>query len=139
MLSYPVEFTADDNDTVMVTSPDFPELTTYGADRDDALYHAIDAFEEVLAGRMAYREDIPTPSKGKYRVLLATQVALKVALYQAMRESRLRKVDLARRLGWHGKQVDRLLDLDHATRPARPGLRPSPDIGGRGAPRHRGW
>lgn len=28
----------------------------------------------------------------------------------------MRKADLARRLGWHAPQVDRLLDLRHASR-----------------------
>jgi antitoxin HicB len=28
----------------------------------------------------------------------------------------VRKADLARQLGWHGPQIDRLLDLDHAPR-----------------------
>lgn len=29
---------------------------------------------------------------------------------------RVRKADLARQLGWHGPQIHRLLDLDHASR-----------------------
>ena len=48
MLSYPINFVEDDNGTVLATSPDFPELTTHGEDRDDALLHAIDALEEAL-------------------------------------------------------------------------------------------
>jgi antitoxin HicB len=39
-----------------------------------------------------------------------------VLLYRAMRERGVRKADLARRLGWHGPQIDRLLDLNHASR-----------------------
>lgn len=33
-----------------------------------------------------------------------------------MREEGIAKSDLARRLGWHTPQVDRLLDLAHASR-----------------------
>ena len=33
---YPVEL-APDGDTLLVTSPDFPELTTFGTDEADAL------------------------------------------------------------------------------------------------------
>ena len=33
-----------------------------------------------------------------------------------MREEGIRKTELARRLGWHLPQVDRLLDLDRASR-----------------------
>jgi antitoxin HicB len=116
MLSYPVRLTPDDNDTVMVTSPDFPELTTFGEDEEDALWHAVDALEEAIAARMQTREDVPEPARGRRRVALPTQTALKVLLYQAMRRKRVRKAELARRLHWHAPQVDRLLDLRHASR-----------------------
>ena len=36
--------------------------------------------------------------------------------YQAMTEQGIKKVELARRLGWHMPQVDRLFDLRHASR-----------------------
>ena len=39
-----------------------------------------------------------------------------LGLYREMRASRVRKVDLARRLGCHMRQVHRLLDLGHASR-----------------------
>ena len=116
MLSYPVKLTPDDNDTVLVTSPDCPELTSFGEDEEDALWHAVDALEEAIAARMQGREDIPEPSRGRRRVALPTQAALKVLLYQAMRRKRVRKAELARRLHWHAPQVDRLLDLRHASR-----------------------
>lgn len=116
MLSYPIDLVEDDNGTILATSPDFPELTTYGEDRDNALLHAIDALEEAIAARIAHREDIPGPSEGDCRAALPTQSALKVLLYQAMREQGLRKADLARRLNWHAPQVDRLFDLRHASR-----------------------
>ncbi len=115
MLSYPVKLTPDDN-TFLVTSPDFPELKTFGETRDDALMYAVGAFSEAIAARIAYREDLPTPSKGQTRVALSTQTALKVLLYQAMRDGKVNKAELARRLHCHGPQVDRLLDLNHASR-----------------------
>ena len=116
MLSYPVKVIEDDNDTFFVVSPDFPELNTYGENKDDALQHAVDAFEEAIAGRIADREDIPSPSRGRTRVTLPTLTAAKVLLYQAMCEEGVRKVDLARRLDCHMPQVDRLLNLHHASR-----------------------
>ena len=117
MLEYRIKLTKDDNDTVLATSPDFPELITFGDDDSDALLHAIDALEEAIAARMAHKEDIPEPSpRGRYRVALPSQVALKVLLYQGMRRRGLTKAQLARRLNWHGPQVDRLLDLRHASR-----------------------
>lgn len=64
MTRYPVILVEDDNDTLLVTSPDFPELTTFGEDREDALAHAVDAFEEAIAARIHDGEEIPPPSTG---------------------------------------------------------------------------
>ena len=55
------------------------------------------------------------PNRSRYVVLPALTEA-KIALYQRMRDARIRKADLARRLGWHMPQIDRLLDLNHASR-----------------------
>ncbi len=85
MLSYPVKLTPDDNDTVMVAAPDFPELTTFGDDEENALWHAVDALEEAIAARMQGREAVPEPSRGRPRVALPTQTALKILLYRATR------------------------------------------------------
>ncbi|MGQ0663738.1 MAG: type II toxin-antitoxin system HicB family antitoxin [Pseudomonadota bacterium] len=117
-LAYPVILRPDDNDTLMVTSPDFAELVTYGSDIDDALAHAADALVTAISFCMDERRPIPKPSSARGRpvVPLSTQVAMKVALYRAMRSLGLRKADLARRLGWEQNQVDRLLDPIHATR-----------------------
>ncbi len=114
-MRYPVELTEDDG-TFLVTSPDFPELTTFGESRDDALLRAVDALETAIQGRISDREDIPEPSKGKVSVRLPTQAALKLLLYRRMRETGVSKAGLARRLHWHRPQVDRLLDLNHASR-----------------------
>ncbi|MDP7368218.1 MAG: hypothetical protein QGH83_13300, partial [Candidatus Pacebacteria bacterium] len=76
MLSYPIKLTPDDNDTVLATSPDFPELTTFGDDNDDALMHAVDALETAIAYRIAHREDVPPPSRGRNRASLPTQTTM---------------------------------------------------------------
>jgi antitoxin HicB len=115
MFAYPVELTPDDNDTLLVTCPDLPEVTTFGEDYADAMARARDAIEEALAGRIAERQDVPSPSQGTDRVALPTQTALKVNLYQLMRRRQVSKAELARRLHWHRPQVDRLLDLRHTS------------------------
>jgi antitoxin HicB len=118
MLAYRVDLSPDSNATLLVTFPDFPEAVTFGEDETDALVRAVDALETVLAARIDDREEIPLPSPvaGRPRVVLPALTAAKVLLYRAIREAGVRKADLARRLGWHGPQVDRLLDLDHASR-----------------------
>ena len=115
MLSYPISL-EDDDGTVMVTSPDFPELTTFGDDRDEALARAVDALEEAIAARIHDGRDIPSPSDGKPRATLPTLTAIKVILYQGMRDQGIGKAELARRLGWHLPQVDRVLDVQHRSR-----------------------
>lgn len=115
MLAYPVKLRPDD-DSVLVTSPDFPELTTFGEDEHDALVHAVGALEEAIAARIAAKEDIPSPSRGRRLVRLPTQTSLKVLLYQEMRRHGVSKAQLARRLSCHAPQIDRLLDLNHASR-----------------------
>lgn len=118
MISYRVILTPDSNDTVLVTSPDFPELVTFGDDEADALSYAVGAFEEAIAARISDREEIPLPSKGRVsdpRVTLPVQAAVKVLLYQQMWKEGVRKADLARRMDLHRQEIDRLLDLNHAT------------------------
>ena len=115
MLTYPIRL-EEDVGTVMATSPDFPELTTFGDDRDDALMRAVDALEEAIAARIHAGQDIPPPSKGEVRVGMPTLTAVKVILYQGMRDDGVGKAELARRLGWHLPQVDRVLDIQHHSR-----------------------
>ena len=115
MLDYPVHL-EDDAGSILVTAPDFPELTTFGEDRDEALVRAVDAFEEAIAARMHGGQDISEPSQGEARVVLPTLTAVKVTLYRTMRSQGVGKAELARRLGWHMPQVDRVLDLQHHSR-----------------------
>jgi antitoxin HicB len=119
MLRYPVKLTKDDNGTLLVTAPDLPEVATFGNDLADALLRAADAIATALQGRVTDRKEIPSPSRpkrGQRVVTLPAIVAAKLALYRAMTETGTRKADLARKLGVHGPQVDRLLDLDHNSR-----------------------
>ena len=41
---------------------------------------------------------------------------MKVILNQGMRDQGVGKAELARRLGWHMPQVDRVLDIQHRSR-----------------------
>ncbi len=114
---YHVVLTPDDNDTLLVTCPDLPEVTTFGEDSDDAVLRAADAIGEALASRMAHRKEIPEPTiqDGPF-VSLGAADALKVRVYQALQSSGIKRSELARRLGQHAPQVDRLFDLRHASR-----------------------
>lgn len=116
MLYYPIELRKDGG-TVLVTSPDFPEVATFGDDHNEALGRAVDALEEAIAARIHDRKDIPMPSpSGDVHATLPTLTAVKVILYQGMRDQNIGKAELARRLGWHLPQVDRVLDVNHHSR-----------------------
>ena len=115
MLCFTVNLENDEG-TLLVTSPDFPELKTFGEDRDEALGRAVDALEEAVAARVHDRRDIPMPSPGEVCVSLPTLTAVKVLLYQGMRDQNIGKAELARRLGWHLPQVDRVLNVNHHSR-----------------------
>ena len=119
MLRYPVRLKADDNGTLMVTAPDFPEVITFGEDEADALIRAADAIATAIQGRITDRKDIPrpsTPKRGQSLAVLSALTWAKLELYRAMLATGTRKSDLARRLRVHPPQVDRLLDLDHDSR-----------------------
>ena len=115
LLSYPMQFQEDDRG-VLVTSPDFPELTTFGDDMREALDRSASALEEAVASRMHNDLDVPVPSDGDARVPLPTLTAVKVILCQGMRDQNIGKSELARRLGWRLPQVDRALDVEHRSR-----------------------
>lgn len=116
-MRYPVKLAPDDNGTVLVSTPDFPEVVTFGDDCEDALARAVDAIETALMGRIAGREEIPRPGKtAKDFAVLPALTAAKISLYWAMRDDGVGKAALARKLGWHLPQVDRLLDLNHASK-----------------------
>ena len=115
MLVYPIVL-EDDDGAVLATSPDFLELTTFGDDREEAIARAVHALEEAIAARIHDRKDIPPPSQGAAYAVLPTLTSVKVMLYQGMRDQGIGKAELARRLGWHMPQVDRVLDVQHRSR-----------------------
>jgi antitoxin HicB len=119
MLRYPVILKRDTNGTMRVEFPDVPEANTFGEDADEALIEAVDALESALSMYIEDRRDIPKPSPVKPRgkaVILPALTEAKLALYSTMRANRVGKAELARRLNCHLPQVDRLLDLLHASR-----------------------
>ena len=115
--TYPVELKHDDNGTILVTVPDVPGAITFGENQEDALGHAVDALETMILAQMLDRKDIPAPSpaSGRPTVRPTLLAILKIMLYQAMQERGWRKADLARALGVNPRQVDRLLDIRHAS------------------------
>ena len=122
MFDFPVILTPD-GDTVLVTFPDVPEAITFGADEDEALLQAVDALETALSIYVDAQAPLPKPSKptgGQHTVRPSALDGAKLGVYQAMTDQGVKKAELARRLGWHMPQGDRLFDLGHALRFEQP-------------------
>jgi len=117
-MDYPVKLEQDDNGTVLVSFPDFPEAHTFGDDIEGALRHAEDALATAIDAYIKDRRDIPLPSAmvAKHRVTMPALMEAKIALYETMRQEKVSKAELARRLNWHPPQVDRLLAMTHSSK-----------------------
>ena len=118
MTRYPITLEDDDNGTVLVSFPDFPEAVTFGDTTDEAIARALDALETVIAAYIQDKRPIPKPSEivhDEAVVTLSALVAAKVQLYQSMQQARVNKTQLAKRLGVHLPQVDRLFNIRHGS------------------------
>jgi antitoxin HicB len=121
---YLLDVDKDDNGTLLVTCPAFPEVTTFAKNKADVFWNGLAAIEEAIAARIADGEDIPagaTPARVENHrgvwAKLPLMAALKVELYRAMREEGVTRADLMRQLKWKRNSVDRLFRMDHASRP----------------------
>lgn len=118
MLHYPVVLSQQGGKT-LVSFPDFPDVHTYGGDEQEAVARAVDALETYLMGMIEDRQAIPTPRAPRRKersIMLPALTEAKLALYRQMRAARVGKAELARRMNCHLPQIDRLLDLSHASR-----------------------
>ncbi|MFZ0132309.1 MAG: hypothetical protein WAK95_07190, partial [Desulfobacterales bacterium] len=97
---------------------DIPEAMTVGSDKKNATQWAQDALIIALTGYVEDRRAIPPPSKaqkGQKLVHLPPQIAMKLAIYQSMRDQEITQAALGECLHVDGRQVRRILDLDHNT------------------------
>jgi len=116
MQKYPISVREEDG-AFLVSFPDFPEAHTFGDDKDEAKARAVDALLTVIDAYISDRRPIPTPSTARRDyVTLPPLAELKVELSRAMRATGINKAELGRRLSWHMPQVDRVVDIRHASR-----------------------
>jgi len=116
---YSVNLEPDPDGGFVVTFPDLPEAITQGDTEAEALTEAVDCLEEAIAARIDDGLDIPSPERleaGQHSVSLPAQMALKAALYINMREAEITKMELARRMDMHEREVRRILDPHHGTK-----------------------
>lgn len=112
-LIYAARIRRDRDGNYLVTFPDFPEASTFGIDRADALRMAADCLGVTIGARLEDREDIPAPSAPGGRsvpIPVPGRIAAKAALFMAMRDAGVSINALARRLRMQTLQVRRMLD-----------------------------
>src|ERR1022692_1631266 len=120
--AYPAKFTAGSDGRVLVEFPDLARVATDGKDDREAMEEAMDALGSDLSIRLSRREGIPAPSaakRGQRLVPVPFWLAPKLALYLTMRNQQVNNSELARLLGVHERVIRRMLDPEHASKPAR--------------------
>lgn len=116
---YALHLEPDENDTILVTCPSIPGVVTFAETEADIERWASDAIETFFWSSMQHGEPLPlsdSPGPGQPSVRLNLLSSLKFDLYEACRAAGVNRAELARRLGWHREQVDRLFRLNHASR-----------------------
>ena len=118
--TYAVKLTADKRDGGYVVScRDLPEVITQGESVEDALAEAADALDEAIAARIDDGREIPMPTakkRGEHAVSVPPSMALKAAVYLAVRDAGISNSELARRLRLDEKEARRILDPHHPTK-----------------------
>jgi antitoxin HicB len=118
-LCYPADVRRYRSGTVGLFFADVPEAATVGKTLTEAIDHAPDALIVALSAYVDDGRAIPTPSRarrGQPVVCLPPLAALKLAIHDAMTQQRVTQAALAERLGVDGRQVRRILNLDHESK-----------------------
>jgi antitoxin HicB len=116
-MRYPVNF---DNqpDGILISFPDIPEALSSAETSEEARAMAYDALISALEFYFEAYQQIPSPSgsaTGNF-VELPPALTAKVMLLNTLAKSQVSYAELARRLGKKPQEVQRMIDLRHATK-----------------------
>jgi len=118
-MQYPARFSPAKEGGYVVTFRDIPEAITQG----DSIEEARAMAEDVLVSAMDFyfedRRAVPapsTPKRGDRLVELPPSVAAKVMLLNELISAGLSNAELARRMGTRPQEVQRIVNLNHATK-----------------------
>lgn len=115
-MRYPVIIEQDGNG-FMASFPDIPEALTGADTREEALAMARDA---LLTAFEFYFEDnrpVPMPSEqGRDFVEVPASLFAKVLLLNELLRAGISRAELARRMGCRPQEVNRIINLGHATK-----------------------
>lgn len=120
MLKYSASVSFDeDTEQFEISFRDFENLHSVAFNEDDIELEARDALTAMVGELIDSRIPIPEPTaaqEGEIVIHLPVLTCLKAALHNAMISTGTRKADLARKLNQKGPQIDRLLDVSHASK-----------------------
>ena len=118
-MRYPARFAPAKEGGFVVTFRDIPEAITQGDTLDEATTMAEDVLVSAMDFYFEDRRAVPPPSqpkRGEHLIGLAPSVAAKVLLLNELVISGLSNTELARRMGTRPQEVQRIVDLNHATK-----------------------
>lgn len=118
-MQYPARFAHAAEGGYVVTFRDIPEAITQGDSLDEAMEMAADVLVSAMDFYFEDRRAVPTPSdprRGERLVELPASVAAKVLLLNELVVSGVSNAELARRMGTRPQEVQRIVDLGHATK-----------------------
>ena len=116
---YPVLFSRAPEGGWVISCRALPEAISQAEAREDRIDVASGCIQAALEARIEDGEALPLPGRLRSREVLVSppiETVAKAALYQAMRDSKISKSDLARRLKVDEKEVRRMLDPGHGSK-----------------------
>jgi antitoxin HicB len=118
-MKYPAKFEAGETGAVIVTFRDIPEAIAQGDDEADAHTEGASALLTAMDFYFEDRRPVPAPSEpieGERLIELPLSASAKVMLLNEMLAQKVRPVDLARLMDLKPQEVNRIVDLNHATK-----------------------
>lgn len=120
MFNYPaVAHFDEESETYEITYRDFDNIHAVAYTEDDIELEASDILHVGLEEFVASKLPIPAPSKaqaGDFIVYLPLISCLKIALHNAMLETKTKKSDLARKMNLTSAQIERLLEINQTSK-----------------------
>ncbi|MBG3014664.1 hypothetical protein [Proteus faecis] len=120
MFNYPaIAHFDEESETYEITYRDFDNIHAVAYTEDDIELEASDILHVGLEEFIASKLPIPAPSKaqaGDFIVYLPLISCLKIALHNAMLETKTKKSDLARKMNLTSAQIERLLEINQTSK-----------------------
>lgn len=116
-MKFPVTYEQQD-DGILISFPDIPEALSSATTAAQAHELAYDALISALEFYFEDYQRIPSPSRSvtAHYVELPPALTAKVMLLNTLADSGISYAELARRLGKKPQEVQRMIDLRHATK-----------------------